>query len=125
LEVNSCSVSGIDKAISKYSESSIGVIYVELSRSNSSKTNLLFSSLNTPNFTSEKIEGFIGKSFIGNTDTGVFGGVYHFKSKEAVDTYLNSEFWEGIENHPNLVNFTKEIYGIAPISTISNGIPML
>ena len=78
-----------------------------------------------PNFTSEKIEGFIGKSFIGNTDTGVFGGVYHFKSKEAVDNYLNSEFWEGIENHPNLVSFTKEIYGIAPISTISNGIPML
>jgi hypothetical protein len=79
----------------------------------------------SPNFTAEKIEGFIGKSFIGNTDTGVFGGVYHFKSKEAVDTYLNSEFWEGIENHPNLVNFTKEIYGIAPISAISNGIPML
>jgi len=78
-----------------------------------------------PNFTSEKIEGFIGKSFIGNADTGVFGGVYHFKNKEAVDNYLNSEFWEGIENHPNLVNFTKEIYGIAPISTISNGIPML
>ena len=78
-----------------------------------------------PNFTSEKIEGFIGKSFIGNTDTGVFGGVYHFKSKEAVDNYLKSEFWEGIENHPNLVNFTKEIYGIAPISTISNGIPRL
>jgi hypothetical protein len=79
----------------------------------------------SPNFTAEKIEGFIGKSFIGNADTGVFGGVYHFKSKEAVDTYLNSEFWEGIENHPNLVNFTKEIYGIAPISAISNGIPML
>ena len=79
----------------------------------------------SPNFTAEKIEGFIGKSFIGNTDTGVFGGVYHFKTKEAVDTYLNSEFWEGIENHPNLVNFTKEIYGIAPISAISNGIPML
>jgi len=38
---------------------------------------------------------------------------------------LNSEFWQGIESHPNLVNFTKEIYGIAPISTISNGIPML
>jgi hypothetical protein len=78
-----------------------------------------------PKFTAEKIEGFIGKSFIVNTDTGVFGGVYHFKSKKAVDTYLNSEFWEGIENHPNLVNFTKEMYGIAPISTVSNGISML
>lgn len=78
-----------------------------------------------PNFTSEKIKGFIGKSFIGNTDTGVFGGVYHFKSKEAINNYLTSEFWQGIESHPNLVNFTKEIYGIAPISTISNGIPIL
>ena len=27
-----------------------------------------------PNFTPEKIEGLIGKSFIGNTDTGVYGG---------------------------------------------------
>ena len=78
-----------------------------------------------PNFTSEKIDGFIGKSFIGNADTGVFGGVYHFKSKEATDSYLNSEFWKGIESHPNLVNFTKEIYRITPISTISNGIPIL
>ena len=79
----------------------------------------------SPNFTSEKIDGFIGKSFIGNADSGIFGGVYHFKTKEAIDNYLNSEFWQGIENHPNLVNFTKEIYGIASISTISNGIPIL
>ncbi len=78
-----------------------------------------------PNFTPEKIQGLIGKSFIGNTDTGVFGGVYHFKSKKAINYYLKSEFWQGIENHPNLVNFTKEVYGIAPISTISNGIPIL
>ncbi len=78
-----------------------------------------------PNFTPEKIEGLIGKSFIGNVDTGVFGGVYHFKSKEAIDNYLSSDFWQGIEDHPNLVNFTKEIYGVAPISTISNGIPTL
>ncbi len=77
------------------------------------------------NFTPEKIDGFIGKSFVGNVDTGVFGGVYHFKSKEAIDNYLSSDFWQGIENHPNLVNFTKEIYGVAPISTISNGIPTL
>ncbi len=27
-----------------------------------------------PNFTPEKIEGLIGKSFIGNTNTGVYGG---------------------------------------------------
>ena len=35
-----------------------------------------------PNFTPEKIEGLIGKSFIGNTETGVYGGAYQFSSKE-------------------------------------------
>ena len=78
-----------------------------------------------PNFTPEKIEGLIGKSFIGNTNTGVYGGAYQFSSNEAAEKYITSEFWLGIEAHPNLVNFIKEIYGIAPISTISNGIPML
>ena len=29
-----------------------------------------------PNFTSENIQGLIGKTFIGNIDKGVFGGVF-------------------------------------------------
>ena len=57
-----------------------------------------------PNFTPEKIQGLIGKSFIGNTDTGVYGGAYQFSSKEAAEKYITSEFWLGIEAHPNLVN---------------------
>ena len=76
----------------------------------------------SPNFTPEKIEGFIGKSFIGNADTGIFGGVYHFKTKEAINNYLSSEFWQGIENHPNLVNFTKEIYFLLTLPAISIGL---
>ena len=78
-----------------------------------------------PNFTPEKIDGLIGKSFIGNVETGVYGGVYHFKSKNSADNYINSEFWLGIEAHPNLINFTKDIFGVAPISSQSNGIPVL
>jgi hypothetical protein len=34
-----------------------------------------------PNFTPEKIKGLIGKSFIGNTAIGVYGGAYQFSSK--------------------------------------------
>ena len=78
-----------------------------------------------PNFTPEKIEGLIGKSFIGNPESGVFGGVYHFKTADAANKYISSEFWLGIEAHPNLVNFSKEIFGIAPISSVSNGIHVL
>ena len=78
-----------------------------------------------PNFTPEKIDGLIGKSFVGNVEKGVYGGVYHFKTENSADNYINSEFWLGIEAHPNLVNFTKDIFEVAPISSQSNGIPVL
>ena len=74
-----------------------------------------------PSFAPGQIDGLIGKTFIGNVEEGVFGGVYHFTSTEAVDSYLSSELWKGIAGHPNLVNFTTDIYGVAPISEISNG----
>ena len=78
-----------------------------------------------PNFTSEKVEGLIGKTFIGNVDKGVFGGVYYFSGPESVEAYLDSDLWKGIVAHPNLVNFKTDTYGVAGISAISNGIPKL
>ena len=77
------------------------------------------------NFAPGKIDGLIGKTFIGNVDKGVFGGVYYFASSSSLDAYLDSELWKGIVAHPNLVNFTTDTYGIAPLSVISNGVPML
>ena len=75
-----------------------------------------------PNFKPENIDGLIGKTFIGDVDAEVFGGVYYFSSPESVDSYLDSELWKGVVAHPNLVNFTTEIYGVAPISEVSNGL---
>jgi len=77
------------------------------------------------NFAPGKIDGLIGKTFIGNVDKGVFGGVYYFTSSSSLDAYLDSELWKGIVAHPNLVNFKTDTYGIAPLSVISNGVPML
>lgn len=77
------------------------------------------------NFAPGKIDGLIGKTFIGNVDRGVFGGVYYFTSPSKLDAYLESELWKGIVAHPNLVNFKTDTYGIAPLSVISNGVPML
>ena len=75
------------------------------------------------NFSPGKIDGLIGKTFIGNVDNGIFGGVYYFKSQEELNNYLNSELWKGIVTHPNLVNFKKDTYQVASISLISNGVP--
>ena len=73
------------------------------------------------NFSSGKINGLIGKTFIGNVDNGVFGGVYYFENKKDLDNYLNSEIWKSIATHPNLINFKTDAYGIASISDLSNG----
>ena len=77
------------------------------------------------NFSPGKIDGLIGKTFIGNVDNGIFGGVYYFKSQEELNNYLNSELWKGIVAHPNLVNFKKDTYQVASISLASNGVPAL
>ena len=58
-----------------------------------------------PNFTSENVPGLLGKSFIGDIDRGVFGGVYYFSSLESVNMYLESDLWKGVVAHPNLVDF--------------------
>ena len=77
------------------------------------------------NFSPGKIDGLIGKTFIGNVDNGIFGGVYFFKNQEDLNNYLNSELWKGIVAHPNLVNFKKDTYQVASISLASNGVPAL
>jgi hypothetical protein len=77
------------------------------------------------NFAPGKINGLIGKTFIGNLEKKVFGGVYYFTDQASLDTYLTSELWKGIASHPNLVNFKNERYSISPISSISNGLPSL
>tara|TARA_B100000497_G_C7656950_1_gene395482 strand:+ start:1303 stop:1581 length:279 start_codon:yes stop_codon:yes gene_type:complete len=76
-------------------------------------------------FSPGKVNGLIGKTFIGNVDDGIFGGVYYFKNQVDLNSYLNSELWKGITTHPNLVNFKTDTYGVASISLISNGVPAL
>ena len=77
------------------------------------------------NFSPGKIDGLIGKTFIGNVDNGVFGGVYYFKNQNDLNNYLNSDLWKGIVTHPNLVNFKTDTYEVASISLASNGVPTL
>lgn len=61
------------------------------------------------NFAPGKINGLIGKTFIGHVDTGIFGGVYYFLDQASVDAHIASDLWKGI----------------APISSISNGLPTM
>ena len=63
-----------------------------------------------PSFTPENVPGLLGKSFIGNLESEIFGGVYYFSDKNDVDVYLESELWKGVVAHPNLVNFKTDVF---------------
>ena len=74
-----------------------------------------------PSFTSENVPGLLGKSFIGNLESEIFGGVYYFSDKNDVDVYLESELWKGVVAHPNLVNFKTDIFRTFDGTEMANG----
>ena len=74
-----------------------------------------------PSFTSENVPGLLGKSFIGNLESEIFGGVYYFSDKNDVDVYLGSELWKGVVAHPNLVNFKTDIFRTFDGTEMANG----
>ena len=67
----------------------------------------------------------IGKTFISKSNTNnVFGGVYFFESMSSIDSYLSTDFWNEFETSEGINVFKKDTYGVASISTISNGVPV-
>ena len=74
-----------------------------------------------PSFTSENVPGLLGKSFIGNLETEIFGGVYYFSNQKDVDVYLESELWKGVVAHPNLVNFKTDVFKTFDGTELANG----
>ena len=74
-----------------------------------------------PSFTSENVPGLLGKSFIGNLETEIFGGVYYFSNQKDADVYLESELWKGVVAHPNLVNFKTDVFKTFDGTELANG----
>ena len=74
-----------------------------------------------PSFTPENVPGLLGKSFIGNLESEIFGGVYYFSDKNDVDFYLESELWKGVVAHPNLVNFKTDVFRTFDGTEMANG----
>ncbi len=74
-----------------------------------------------PSFTPENVSGLLGKSFIGNLESEIFGGVYYFSDKNDVDVYLESELWKGVVAHPNLVNFKTDVFRTFDGTEMANG----
>jgi hypothetical protein len=58
------------------------------------------------------VPGLLSKVWLADRAEGIFGGVYMFESKEAVDDYLQSDLWAGVGATPGLVNISVRRFGV-------------
>ena len=120
LFIISCKNSEPKQSESIYNDETVLVVNYQLENMTLDQHAELGSAV-APNFTSENVPGLIGKSFIGDVERSVFGGVYYFSSLESVNTYLESELWKGVVAHPNLVNFKTDIFRTFKGTELANG----
>ena len=104
VSLYSCKNSTTNEKTSIYADETVLIVNYQIENMTMEEHAELGSAV-APSFTSENVPGLLGKSFVGDIDRGVFGGVYYFSSEESVDVYLESELWKGVVAHPNLVNF--------------------
>lgn len=64
-----------------------------------------------------KWPGLLGKWWIGDAETGTYGGVYLFASKDDADQSLDTELHLNIFRNPALTNVTMREYDLLDAAT--------
>lgn len=59
-----------------------------------------------------QVPGLISKTFIANPETNTYGGVHHWRDREAMDAYRSSELWRTIEGQPAFVGLVSEDFEV-------------
>ena len=70
----------------------------------------------------EQTPGLICKAFV-STDDHNPGGFYVFESKEAAESYVSGEFFQGFANSPPISNVRVQHYRINDEPSIALGLP--
>ncbi|HEX5165603.1 MAG TPA: YdhR family protein [Thermomicrobiales bacterium] len=58
------------------------------------------------------IPGLISKVWLENEQTNTYGGVYTWESREALESYLQSDLFNGIMTNPHFANATTTDFDI-------------
>lgn len=58
------------------------------------------------------VPGLLTKVWLSDPNSGVYGGVYTWRDKQALDEYLKSELFQAVIHHPNLADITMNEFGI-------------
>ena len=56
--------------------------------------------------------GLLGKYWLGDEESGVYGGVYIWESKTACEAYKSGEVFEAVMNSMGFINPTSKDFGV-------------
>jgi len=52
------------------------------------------------------VDGLLSKVWLANSDTGTFGGIYHWRDRAAMEAFAGTELFRSVATHPNLAEIT-------------------
>ena len=64
-----------------------------------------------------EIPGLVSKLWLANAETGTYGGVYLFRDRESVQSFLRSPLWHTVRSHPNLADVNAEVFDVQELPT--------
>jgi heme-degrading monooxygenase HmoA len=69
------------------------------------------------------VPGLVSKIWLKDSERGIYGGVYLWESRDALDRYKESDLFKSIGAHPNLVDVTAREFEVLESPTrVTNGL---
>ena len=53
-----------------------------------------------------EVDGLLSKTWLANSSTNTFGGVYYWRDREAMESFAGTELFKSVATHPNLAEIT-------------------
>ena len=63
------------------------------------------------------LPGLVSKHWIANDETNTYGGIYIWESRDAYQSFLNSELFAGVGANPALANVESKDFGVIEAPT--------
>ena len=58
------------------------------------------------------LPGLVSKTWLANPQTGAYGGVYVWQSREAMENYKESDIYRGIATNPHFADVTAKDFAV-------------
>ncbi len=69
------------------------------------------------------VPGLARKTWLANSETGTYGGVYVWKDKQSMEDFAQTDLFKSVATHPNLEGVTSTDFGVLlHPSEVTNGL---